>query len=145
MRRTTLLTNVPTLSRRDLFRIGATTFAGYELLPMIAPLQVRAAEKVTPRGSAEFCIFLFLVGGPPQLDTFDLKEGKWTPPDFDVRTINPDVKMPFALFPKLSGKLDQMLLARSVEAWESVHERGQYYIQAGRAFSIARAKEIPSV
>jgi hypothetical protein len=145
MRKITPVTNVPTLTRRDLFRIGATTFAGYELLPMIAPLQVRAAEKVSPRGSAEFCIFLFLVGGPPQLDTFDLKEGKWTPPDFDIRTINAEVKMPYALFPKLSGKLDQLLLARSVEAWESVHERGQYYVQAGRAFSIARAKEIPSV
>jgi len=145
MRKTIPLTNIPTLTRRELFRIGATTFAGYELLPMVAPLQVRAAEKLSPRGSAEFCIFLFLVGGPPQLDTFDLKEGKWTPPDFDVRTINPDVKMPVALFPKLSKKLDQMVLARSVEAWESVHERGQYYIQAGRAFSIARAKEIPSV
>jgi hypothetical protein len=91
MRKRTPLTNIPTLSRRDLFRIGATTFAGYELLPMMAPLQVRAPGKVTPRGSAEFCIFLFLVGGPPQMDTFDLKEGKWTPQDFDIRTMNPDV------------------------------------------------------
>ena len=54
MRKITPVTNVPTLTRRDVFRIGATTFAGYELLPMIAPRQVRAAEKVSPRGSAEF-------------------------------------------------------------------------------------------
>jgi hypothetical protein len=92
---------------------------------MAKPLQIRAAEKIEPRSSAEFCIFLFLMGGPPQLDTFDVKEGKWTPPDFDIRTITPEVKMPVALFPKLSEKrrLDQMLFARSVEAWESVHER----------------------
>src|SRR5580658_2033865 len=136
---------LPKLARRDFFRIGATTFAGYSLLPMLAPLKVKAQEKVTPRGSAEFSIFLFLAGGPPQLDTFDVKEGKWTPPDFDIRTITPDIKMPVALFPKLSQRIDHLLLARSVEAWESVHERGQYYIQAGRAFSAARAKEIPSV
>jgi Protein of unknown function (DUF1501) len=138
---------IPRLTRRQFFRVGATTFAGYTLLPIAKPLQVRAAEKIEPRGSAEFCIFLFLMGGPPQLDTFDVKEGKWTPSDFDIRTITPEVRMPVALFPKLSEKrrLDQMLFARSVEAWESVHERGQYYIQAGRAFSGARAKEIPSV
>jgi hypothetical protein len=136
---------LPTLTRRELFRAGAATVAGYHLLPMVAPLQVRAAQKVTPRGSAEFCIFLFLVGGPPQMDTFDLKEGKWTPPDFDVRTITPDIKMPVALYPKLTKRLAHLLFARSVEAWESVHERGQYYIQVGRAFSAARAQEIPSV
>jgi hypothetical protein len=140
-----LMTSVPTLARRDFFRIGATTFAGFHLLPMLAPLQVKAQDKVTPRGSADFCIFLFLVGGPPQLDTFDVKEGKWTPQDFDIRTISPEIKMPVGLFPKLSTKMNHLLLARSVEAWESVHERGQYYIQAGRAFSAARVKEVPSV
>jgi hypothetical protein len=50
-----------------------------------------------------------------------------------------------ALYPKLTKRLEHLLFARSVEAWESVHERGQYYIQVGRAFSAARAQEIPSV
>ena len=139
------LTTIPTLARREFLRIGATTFVGFHLLPMLKPLQVKAAHKVSPRGSAEFCIFLFLEGGPPQLDTFDVKEGKWTPPDFDIRTITPDIKMPYGQFPKLSERIHHLALARSVEAWESVHERGQYYIQVGRAFSAARASEIPSV
>jgi Protein of unknown function (DUF1501) len=139
--------SIPKLTRRQFFKVGATTFAGYSLLPMARPFQVHASKKVDPRGSAEFCIFLFLMGGPPQLDTFDVKEGNWTPPDFDIRTLTPEIRMPVAIFPKLSEKkrLDQLLLARSVEAWEAAHERGQYYIQAGRAFSGARAKEIPSV
>lgn len=138
---------IPKLTRREFFRVGATTFVGYSLLPMVKPLQIQASEKIQPRGSAEFCIFLFLMGGPPQLDTFDVKEGKWTPSDFDIRTITPEIKIPVAIFPRLSEKerLNHLLLARSVEAWESAHERGQYYIQAGRAFSGARAKEIPSV
>jgi uncharacterized protein DUF1501 len=139
------LTGIPKLARREFFRVGATSFLGYRLLPMLQPLQARAEEKVTPRGSAEFCIFLFLAGGPPQLDTFDLKEGKWTPPDFDIRTITPEIKMPYALFPKLSQRMNHLALARSVEAWESVHERGQYYVQVGHAFSGARAKEMPSI
>ena len=53
--------------------------------------------------------------------------------------------MPYALFPKLSHKLNHLLLARSVEAWEGVHERGQYYIQVGHVYSAARASEMPSV
>lgn len=138
-------TLVPKLTRREFFRLGSTTFMGFHLLPMLKPVQVRAKEKVSPRGSADFCIFLFLAGGPTQLDTFDLKEGKWTPQDFDIRTVPPGVKMPYALFPKLSTRLNHLLLARSVEAWESAHERGQYYIQVGHALSPARMAEIPSV
>jgi hypothetical protein len=136
---------IPKLRRREFFKIGAATFMGFHLLPMVKPLQVRAHGKVNPRGSADFCIFLFLLGGPPQLDTFDVKEGKWTPGDFDIRRITPDIKMPYALFPRLSDRINHLALARSGEAWESVHERGQYYIQAGRAFAAARVKEIPSV
>ena len=139
------LTLIPKLRRREFFKIGAATFMGFHLLPMVKPLQIRASEKVNPRGSAEYCIFLFLLGGPPQLDTFDLKEGKWTPQDFDIRTITPEIKMPYALFPKLSDRINQLAIARSGETWEASHERGQYYIQVCRAFSAARAKEMPSV
>jgi hypothetical protein len=139
------LARIPKLERREFLRIGATTFMGFHLLPMLAPRQVSAAFKATPRGSADFCIFLFLMGGPPQLDTFDVKEGPWTPGDFDIRTITPDIRMPYALFPKLSERVNQLAIARSVEAWESAHERGQYYIQVGRAFSPALAGEVPSV
>jgi hypothetical protein len=112
---------------------------------MARPLQIQAVEKVQPRGSAECCIFLFLMGGPPQMDTFDVKEGKWTPSDFDIRTVKPGIRMPDGLLPKLCDRMEHLMLARSVEAWEGVHERGQYYIQAGRAFTAARVNEIPSV
>src|SRR5262245_34055188 len=93
---------VPKLRRREFFKIGATSFMGFHLLPMISPLQAFAEKKVNPRGTAEFCIFLFLAGGPPQLDTFDLKEGRWTPEDFGVRKITPQVSMPAGLLPQLT-------------------------------------------
>jgi len=32
-----------------------------------------------------------------QLDSFDLKEGKWTPPDFDVRTVKPGVRYAYVI------------------------------------------------
>ncbi|MGH8247661.1 MAG: DUF1501 domain-containing protein, partial [Gammaproteobacteria bacterium] len=79
------------------------------------------------------------------LDTFDLKEGRWTPPDFDVRTIKPGLVLPYGLFPKLAQQIDQVAIVRSVEAWESAHARALYYLQAGHAPSPARQKEIPSL
>jgi len=112
---------------------------------MLPPVNVTAKESVTPRGGAEFCIFLFLNGGASQLDSFDIKEGKWTPPDFDVRTVKPGIRLPYALFPQLSGQLDHLVIARSVEAWESAHSRAQYYMQVGHPFSPARRNEMPAV
>jgi hypothetical protein len=139
------ITNTPTLTRRHFFRMGTVTASGYWLLPMMRPLNVSAKEIVTPRGGAEYCIFLFLNGGASQLDTFDIKEGKWTPSDFDVRTVKPDIRLPYGLFPQLSGQLDHLVIARSVEAWESAHSRAQYYMQVGHPFSPARRNEMPAV
>src|SRR5579872_119061 len=136
---------VPTLSRRHLFQRGAMTVSGYWLLPMLRPVNVVAKDSVTPRGGAECCIFLFLNGGASQLDSFDVKEGKWTPPDFDVRTVKPGIRLPYSLFPQLSAQLDHLAIARSVEAWESAHSRAQYYMQVGHPFSPARRNEMPAL
>jgi hypothetical protein len=135
----------PTLTRRHFFRAGAATVSGFYLLPMLRPVNVLAKEDVPLRGGAEYCIFLFLNGGASQLDTFDLKEGKWTPPDFDVRTVKPGIRLPYGLFPQLSAQLDHLVIARSVEAWESAHSRAQYYMQVGHPFSPARRNEMPAV
>jgi hypothetical protein len=121
---------------------GVSTFY---LEPMVRPLNASTTAKVKLRGAADFCIFIFLNGGASQLDTFDLKEGNWTPQDFDVRTVKPGLVMPYGLFPNLSGKLDDLAILRSVEAWESAHARAQYYLQVGHSFSPARRKEMPSI
>ncbi len=139
------LTDKPTLSRRVFLRTGLATVAGYYLLPMTRPLNVRAETKMQLRGEAEYAIFLFLSGGASQLDTFDLKEGRWTPPEYDIRTIKPGVVLPYGLFPRLSDQIEHFAIARCVEAWESSHPRGVYYMQAGHPFSPARQKEVPSV
>ena len=70
-------TSIPTLTRRAAFRYGALTISGYGLAPMLAPLNVRAQSSVQPRGTADAVIFLNLLGGPSQMDTFDVKEADW--------------------------------------------------------------------
>ncbi|MGH9426696.1 MAG: DUF1501 domain-containing protein, partial [Terriglobia bacterium] len=139
------LTDKPTLSRRVFLRTGLASVAGYYLLPMTKPLNVRAETSTQLRGEADYCIFLFLTGGASQLDTFDLKEGRWTPPEYDIRTIKPGIVMPYGLFPRLSDQVEHFAMARCVEAWESSHVRGVYYMQAGHPFSPARQREVPAV
>jgi hypothetical protein len=139
-------TRIPKLTRRGFIRVGAATASCFCLSPMMDPLNVRAARKVAPRGSADYCIFLFLDGGPSQIDTFDFKEGRYTPQDFDLRTVKGGMlKLPYALFPRLSEKLDDLAIVRSVEAWEAGHSRAQYYLQVAHPVSPARRSEMPSV
>src|SRR5262249_42567168 len=137
--------SLPVLTRRQFFQVGGVGVSGFFLRSMVRPSNVVANQNVSPRGTADFCIFINLSGGAPHVDTFDIKEGKWTPPDFDIRTIKPGVRMPSGLFPQLSGKLDQLVLVRSLQAWENEHIRGQYYLQVAHQTSPARNKEMFSL
>ena len=136
---------IPTVSRRGFFRTGMAGVSAFYLEPMLRPVNVYATEKARLRGAAEYCIFIFLNGGASQLDTFDLKEGRWTPSDFKVTTVKPGIVLPVGLFPNLAAQVDQLAFVRSVEAWESAHARAQYYLQVGHGFSPARRKEMPSI
>ena len=136
---------IPTLTRRQLFRAGAVAVSGFDLLPMARPLNAESTRKVTPRGSAAFCVFLFLGGGLSHVDSFDLKEGKWTPPDFDIRTVAPGVRLPAGLFPKLTKDFSRYAIVRSLEAWETEHGRATYYMHTAHPPSPARFAEVPTV
>ena len=69
--------NGPKLTRRDLIEIGYSTALGAGIAGVTGGL-ARAAElsrvaEVTPTPRAKSVLFLFLFGGPSQLDTFDPK------------------------------------------------------------------------
>ena len=137
---------IPTLSRRRFLQVGPVGVSCFYLLPALRPLNVRAAAPPKLRGTAEHCIFIFLNGGPSQIDTFDFKEGRWTPPDFDLRTVKGGpMRLPYGLFPRLAEKLDDLAIVRSVEAWEAGHARAQFYTQVAHPISPARRNEMPSI
>ncbi len=137
--------SIPTLTRRTLLRAGSAVLAGFDLAPLAGPLRAAASGAVKPRGSADACVFIFLGGGISQVDSFDLKEGPWTPQDFDIREVAPGLKMPVALFPKLSKNFKRLAVVRSMEAWESEHGRASYYLHTVHPPSPARLAEIPSI
>lgn len=133
------------LTRRELFRAGTASGAGYWYLPFLQPFNVKATGIAKPRGTARFCIFVMLDGGQSHVDAWDLKEHSWTPSNFNIQEVRPGVKWPMALYPRLSQLLDKFSLIRSFEAWDSVHGRAQYYVQAAHPFNPALQREIPPI
>ncbi|HYH69275.1 MAG TPA: DUF1501 domain-containing protein [Urbifossiella sp.] len=117
------------LHRRDaMLRLGQ--LGGAVALPGL--LQARSAA---PRsGSADSCIYLFLWGGPPQQDTFDLKpdapaeiRGEFRP----IRTNVPGIDICDQL-PRLARLADKYALVRSLTHRSDNHEPSVYHMMTGR-------------
>lgn len=135
----------PRLSRREFCRVGSVSVVGGSLLPMAGNLNASSDQSVEPRGGADCVICLNLVGGPSQMDTFDVKELKPTPQDLDIRTTHLGYRWPYGLLPGLATVLDDILVVRSMAAWETLHNLAQYYLQVGHPFNPARVREMPSI
>src|SRR5712692_883436 len=70
------------MGRRLFFRHMATPLSGYCFLPS-RPGGTVARAAAAPIGTAQNVIFILLTGAPSHTDTFDLKEGPWTPAFFN--------------------------------------------------------------
>jgi hypothetical protein len=99
---------------------------------------------VTPQGSAKVCIFINLDGGASHLDTFDVKDAGWNPPDADIRQSGP-IALNYRFFPRLSAFANELLLIRSAQSWEAAHERGQFYMQTAHPANPAFLAETPHI
>jgi uncharacterized protein (DUF1501 family) len=136
--------NKLSLTRRALLRIGGVNVAG-GFLGAFVPRDVRAAGKAQPMGTARQVLFVNIEGGMSQVDTFDAKEGPWTPEYFDIRSCGSGLKLPYGLMPNLAQVLDRVTVVRSMAAWDAVHGRAQYYIQTGHPLNQALAREVPAI
>lgn len=118
------------MTRRLLFRHAASAVGGYFLLPTLHRSDIARAA-VTPKSTARNCIFILMQGGPSHVDTFDLKDGAYTPAAFDPTDFN-GVRFPRGLFPKLAAQMPSITLVRSVRAWAEEHALAQKWLQIGR-------------
>src|SRR5207247_7677102 len=109
-------------SRRAFLRVGSLGGLGLAL-----PQLVKSATLPEPPGRsfgrAKHCILLFLTGGPPQLDTFDLKpdapaeiRGELKP----VATNVPGIQIS-ELCPRLARHADKYCIVRSVTHGDTAH------------------------
>ena len=120
----------PQLGRRMFFRHMGAALGGYFLLPS-RPMESIAKAAVATRSTAKNVIFILMAGAPSHIDTFDLKEGPWTPSSFNPTSYG-DVRFPQGLMPTLAGQMDSLVFARSVVAWAVAHGVGQAWVQLGR-------------
>jgi uncharacterized protein (DUF1501 family) len=121
------------LTRRDFLRVGALSAGGVGL--SLADLGALQGGAGGPRELS--CILLFLVGGPSQLDTWDLKpeapdtiRGPFQP----IRTNVPGIDI-CEHFPQMARRADRFAIIRSVHHDSApIHETGHQLMQTGRLF-----------
>src|SRR5437762_1032761 len=119
------------VSRRDFFRIGAASAgaAGLTLTP--------AAAASAQRPNDVNLIVLFLVGGPSQLDTWDMKPAAQANVRGPFKPIATNVSgmQICEHFPRLAQRAHHYAIVRSVHHTAApIHETGQQLMQTGRLF-----------
>jgi uncharacterized protein DUF1501 len=121
----------PALTRRHFFQIMGTGITGYALYEAARPLRLMASLPVTPMNTARNCIYILLAGAPSHTDTFDLKEGAWTPASFNATTFGP-LRFPQGLMPNVANHISDIAIVRSARSWALVHSLAQTWVQIGR-------------
>jgi hypothetical protein len=121
------------VARRDFLHAGALGFLGLTLPEF---LTFKAAGAVDPKRDVN-CIQLMLVGGPSQLDTWDMKpdapasiRGPYKP----IKTNVPGIEIS-EIFPRMAKHADKFALVRSLyHTAAAVHDTGCQMMQTGRLF-----------
>ena len=121
------------VTRRDFLHAGSLGFLG---LTMPQFFQLKAMGAVKPDKDVS-CIQLMLVGGPSQLDTWDMKpdapasiRGPFKPIKTNVTGIEIS-----EIFPRMAKNADKFALLRSVfHTAAAVHDTGCQMMQTGRLF-----------
>ncbi len=123
------------ITRRKLLQIG-----GAGLLGMSLPRVFAAEEDPAPflNAKAKSVIFLFLFGGPSQLETFDLKpeapaeiRGPFRP----IRSRTPGLLISEHL-PKLAAVSDKYTVIRTMTHSFNDHSGGGHYMQTGKRWHV---------
>jgi hypothetical protein len=129
------------INRRDFLTIGGTLLGGGLMLPKI----LAAEQKAGIHHSHRAIINVFLPGGPPHLDMWDLKpeapqeiRGEFKPIDTKV----PGIQI-CELFPKLAAMMDKLVVIRSLSGSSGDHDA--YQCMTGRKKDIAQPNYWPSL
>jgi hypothetical protein len=144
----------PVTSRRRFLVESANGFGALALAAMTAGCHRQAALPASTGRRAKSVIFLFMEGGPSQVDTFDPKprldrdDGRACPFDLPVRLKRERLmRSPFRfakfgesgadvseLFPHLSQMVDRLAFIRSMTCDFADHPTANYFLHTGTSF-----------
>ena len=123
------------LRRRDFLHAGSLAGLGLGLTEIFG---LRALGAAPAEKKDKNCIFLFLVGGPSQLDTWDMKpdapleiRGPYKP----IKTNVPGIEIS-ENFPRMAQQAHKYTLIRGMyHTAAAVHDTGHQMMQTGRLFT----------
>jgi hypothetical protein len=154
----------PAVTRRDVLARAANVFGAIALGSLLAP-PASATERVNALAAkvphfapkAKSVIFLFMVGAPSHIDTFDPKpaldkyDGQLLPPSYGTivseftKGDTPLLKSPWkfkkygqcgrevsSLFPNIAQRVDDMCFVKSFFTESTVHAPAMYQVNTGR-------------
>jgi len=131
------------LTRRDILRLSAWSAAGLSL-PSLA--EAANGATTTHRPTAKNCIYIFLCGGPSQLDMWDPKpnapkqiRGPFSPIHTNVAGIHIG-----DLLPSVSRHADKFSLIRSMSIGTSSHETGIFRTLLASKVGTAKNRSFPA-
>jgi hypothetical protein len=127
-------TNCDGTSRRDFLKVGALGLGGLMLPDLLRARAAAAAEGKPTRKTS--VVWLWLGGGPTQIETFDPKMD--APAEFRstvgaVKTSLPGVEFG-GVFPELAKVADKMAVMRSFAHTNSGHGGGTHWVMTGYNF-----------
>jgi hypothetical protein len=134
-------------SRRRFLRVAGTSVVASWFADVFDPrllLAETTSANVRLLNTAKNVIFIFLQGAPSQIDTFDLKEGAWTPAEFQPTSYG-DVRWPKGLLPKTAEHLSKLGIVRCGLAWAAVHGLAQTWAMITRNPSGVNANIAPHI
>jgi hypothetical protein len=113
------------MSRRHfLSHVAAGSAATVGAMEFLAHLEAHADEVQKNRKA---CILIWLGGGAPTIDMWDLKPGSKNGGDFNPISTKGDLQISEHL-PKIAQTMDSLSVVRSMSTREADHTRGTYYM-----------------
>ena len=115
------------MNRRHFLQHLATAAAVAPTVQFVSHLQANAAEV---KASGKACILMWMGGGPPTIDLWDLKPGSKNGGEFRPISTSGDYQIG-ELLPETAKVGDELAIIRSMSTREADHGRGQYFMHTG--------------
>jgi len=122
----------PTTPRGMTRRHFLTHLAGASVLaaPALALTRALTAGAAALQRNHKSCILLWMGGGPPSIDIWDMKPGAPTGGQFKPIGTSGEGQIT-ELLPKVAEQMHRLSIVRSMSTREADHQRGRYYMHTG--------------
>jgi uncharacterized protein (DUF1501 family) len=116
------------MNRRHFFKhlAGASALT----LPALSLGESLVVNAATLKRNHKSCILLWMGGGPPSIDIWDLKPGAATGGTFKPISTTGDGQIN-ELLPQVAEQMKHLAIVRSMSTREADHDRGTYYLHTG--------------